>query len=374
LSYLALGSNVGDRLQYLRDAIARLRETPGVNLLRLSRVYETEPVGVTEQPRFLNMVAEVEIGEETSARDLLRIVKQIESEVGRIQRERWGPREIDIDVLLVGDEEVREEDLELPHPRMWERAFVMVPLAELAPEVRGPSGETAGEIAERLKLEEKAVPFPQMASNQPDTAGTQFPDIRYAMLVSAGAGSLIALGGYLWGFTRSPGIYALLALFIFLSALLSPGFLLVGMVLHRRQLVQVLLRLAVLACVAALMVGGFVGSVILFKVGLRQGITRVVSLDDLQSAAVLLTSENKGLPGSRQLLERDSPDLPDAFRKLGSGLVVVPGPADEAHVEIHWGSGFRHYGLMVGGPQYRPRRSDTAFMRLQDGVYGFSSR
>jgi 2-amino-4-hydroxy-6-hydroxymethyldihydropteridine diphosphokinase len=153
-AYLALGSNVGDRLQYLRDAISRLRGTPDVNLLRLSRVYETEPVGVADQPRFLNMVAEVEIGEEISARDLLRIVKQIESDVGRIQRERWGPREIDIDVLLVGDERVEEEDFELPHPRMWERAFVMIPLAELAPEVRGPSGETAAEIAERLSLEQ----------------------------------------------------------------------------------------------------------------------------------------------------------------------------------------------------------------------------
>ena len=153
-AYLALGSNVGDRLQCLRDAISRLRRTPDVNLLRLSRVYETEPVGVTDQPRFLNMVAEVEIGEEISARDLLLIVKQIESDVGRIQRERWGPREIDIDVLLVGDERVEEADFELPHPRMWERAFVMIPLAELAPEVRGPSGETAAEVATRLGLEQ----------------------------------------------------------------------------------------------------------------------------------------------------------------------------------------------------------------------------
>ncbi len=143
-AFLALGSNLGDRRQHLRDAIARLRATAGVNLLRLSRVYETEPVGVTEQPQFLNMVAEIEIADGISGRGLLEIVKAIELELGRIERERWGPREIDIDVLLVGEEQVKEADFELPHPRMWERAFVMVPLAELAPDLRGPGGETAG--------------------------------------------------------------------------------------------------------------------------------------------------------------------------------------------------------------------------------------
>ena len=141
-------------MQHLRDAIARLRETQGANLLRLSRVYETEPIGVTDQPRFLNTVVEVEIGEEMNARDLLKIAKSIECELGRIERERWGPREIDIDVLMVDDEQVKDGDFELPHPRMWERAFVMVPLAELAPELRGPSGETAAEIAERLQGEQ----------------------------------------------------------------------------------------------------------------------------------------------------------------------------------------------------------------------------
>ena len=153
-AFLALGSNLGDRLQHLRDAIARLRATPGVNLRRLSRVYETEPVGVTEQPQFLNMVTEIEIADGISGRDLLRTVKAIESELGRIGRDRWGPREIDIDVLLVGEEQVKEADFELPHPRMWERAFVMVPLAELAPDLPGPGGKTAGEIAARLRQEQ----------------------------------------------------------------------------------------------------------------------------------------------------------------------------------------------------------------------------
>ena len=153
-AFLGLGANVGDREENLRDAIARLSAAEGVNFLRQSRVYETEPMGVVDQPRFLNMVVEVEIADDMAARDLLAVVKQIERDVGRTKRERWGPREIDIDVLLVGEERVKEGDFEVPHPRMWERGFVMAPLAELAPEVKGPTGEPADEIAERLRGEQ----------------------------------------------------------------------------------------------------------------------------------------------------------------------------------------------------------------------------
>ena len=154
-AFLGLGSNLGDREGYLRQAISRLRAADGVNFLHSSRVYETEPVGVVDQPRFLNMVVELEIADEMSARDLLGLAKQIEADLGRTQRERWGPREIDIDLLLVGEEQIQDDDFELPHPRMWERAFVMVPLAELCPELRGPSGETAAEVAERLQKEQR---------------------------------------------------------------------------------------------------------------------------------------------------------------------------------------------------------------------------
>jgi 2-amino-4-hydroxy-6-hydroxymethyldihydropteridine diphosphokinase len=153
-AFLALGSNLGDRMQYVRDAIARLSAAQGVNFLRASRVYETEPIGITGQPRFLNLVIEVELADNIGPRELLALVKRTETELGRTARERWGPREIDIDVLLVGEERVAEGDLELPHPRMWERAFVMVPLAELAPQLRGPRGESAAEIAARLAKEQ----------------------------------------------------------------------------------------------------------------------------------------------------------------------------------------------------------------------------
>jgi 2-amino-4-hydroxy-6-hydroxymethyldihydropteridine diphosphokinase len=150
---------VGDREGNLREAIARLKAAPGVNFLRQSRVYQTEPIGITDQPEFLNMVVEVEVTESTSARDLLALAKQIETEVGRKQRERWGPREIDIDVLLFGDEHVVEGDFEVPHPRMWERAFVLAPLADLEPDMKTPSGETVREVAQRLGREQGIKPL-----------------------------------------------------------------------------------------------------------------------------------------------------------------------------------------------------------------------
>jgi len=151
MAYLALGTNLGDRMGYLREAIARLDAAEGVSVLRLSRIYETEPVGVTDQPKFLNMALEVQLADEVTPRELLALAKRIEAEMGRKQGERWGPREIDIDILLVGGERISEPGLEIPHPQMWERAFVMVPLADLVPEMRMPGGETVGEVAERLE-------------------------------------------------------------------------------------------------------------------------------------------------------------------------------------------------------------------------------
>ena len=138
----------------LREAVARLSAASGVNVLRTSRVYETEPVGPADQPRFLNVVVEVEIAEEITPRDLLHLAKSIEAGLGRQVRERWGPREIDVDVLLVGEERVQEADLQVPHRRMWERAFVLVPLADLIPDRRGPDGRTVAEMAEALRAEQ----------------------------------------------------------------------------------------------------------------------------------------------------------------------------------------------------------------------------
>jgi 2-amino-4-hydroxy-6-hydroxymethyldihydropteridine diphosphokinase len=128
-AFLGLGSNVGDREAHLRLA---LRDLPDV--VAVSPMYETDPVGgPPDQQRYLNLVVELET--ERTPRQLLGIAHRLESAAGRVRQERWGPRTLDIDVLLVGDLEVSEPDLEVPHPRMWERGFVLIPLHDLAPDL-----------------------------------------------------------------------------------------------------------------------------------------------------------------------------------------------------------------------------------------------
>ena len=128
LVYLGLGSNLGSRARNLSSARRRLRQK-GVRITRQSRVMETEPWGVTYQPRFLNQVVEADW--DGTPRGLLRAVKAVEREGGRRPTRRWGPRVIDVDVLLFGDLRVRERDLVIPHPRIHERVFVLESLAEL---------------------------------------------------------------------------------------------------------------------------------------------------------------------------------------------------------------------------------------------------
>jgi len=128
IAYLGLGSNLGRRERNLSGARRRLRQK-GARILRQSRVIETEPWGVLEQPRFLNQV--VEIDWEGSARQLLRAAKAVEREGGRTATRRWGPRVIDVDILLFGAETIAEADLQLPHPRIRERDFVLEGLGEL---------------------------------------------------------------------------------------------------------------------------------------------------------------------------------------------------------------------------------------------------
>ena len=128
LAYLGLGSNLGRRDRNLSAARRRLRQR-GVRILRQSRVIETEPWGVTDQPRFLNQVLEVEwVG---SARRLLGVAKAVEREGGRKATRRWGPRVIDVDILLFGNERISEPGLVIPHARIAERPFVLEGLEEL---------------------------------------------------------------------------------------------------------------------------------------------------------------------------------------------------------------------------------------------------
>ena len=128
-AFLALGSNLGDRRAHLSQALGRLPDVVAV-----SRLYETDPVGGPPgQGAYLNCV--VELRTTRSPRELLAAAQAAEAAAARVRTERWGPRTLDVDVLLVGDEVVDEPDLAVPHPRMWERGFVLVPLADLAPEL-----------------------------------------------------------------------------------------------------------------------------------------------------------------------------------------------------------------------------------------------
>jgi len=132
LVYISLGSNLGEREAHLGEARRRLADH-GARLLRTSSVVESEPYGVPDQPRFLNQVVEVEW--DGSPRELLVTAKQVEGEVGRTPSFRWGPREIDVDILLFGDLQVAEPDLVIPHPGLRERPFVLDPLRELRPDI-----------------------------------------------------------------------------------------------------------------------------------------------------------------------------------------------------------------------------------------------
>jgi 2-amino-4-hydroxy-6-hydroxymethyldihydropteridine diphosphokinase len=130
-AFLGLGSNLGDRERLLRDAVAELPDVVAV-----SRLYETAPVGGPEQGRFLNVV--VQLDTDLSARELLVVCRAREAAAERVREVRWGPRTLDVDVLWLDGVTVDEPDLIVPHPRMFERAFVLMPLRDLAPDLIPP--------------------------------------------------------------------------------------------------------------------------------------------------------------------------------------------------------------------------------------------
>ena len=150
VAYLSLGSNVGDRLDTLVSAVFSLDETDGIAVEETSGVYETEPWGDVDQPPFYNLA--VRIRTSLAPHELLEELQLTEAAMGRdrVREERWGPRTLDIDILLYGDREIDDADLTVPHPRLTERAFVLVPLLEIMPGGELPDGTRLTSHLQRL--------------------------------------------------------------------------------------------------------------------------------------------------------------------------------------------------------------------------------
>ena len=148
VAYVGLGANLGAREETLRRAVELLGKAEGVDVLAVSRLRETEPVGVVDQPAFLNGAVAVETTR--TPRALLELLLEIESALGRVREERWGPRTVDLDVLVYGDVVVDEPGLRVPHAHLHERRFALEPLAELAPALVLPGGASVSELLAAL--------------------------------------------------------------------------------------------------------------------------------------------------------------------------------------------------------------------------------
>lgn len=153
-AFIGIGSNVGDRVAHVAAAIGRIAELPRTELVKVSSLIETDPAGVTDQGKFLNGAAELRT--ELGPLELLDELQSIEDDLGRSRAVRWGPRTIDLDILLYDNEVIDDGRLRVPHPLMCERRFVLVPLAEIAPDAAHPvTGKTVSEMLSELRGREK---------------------------------------------------------------------------------------------------------------------------------------------------------------------------------------------------------------------------
>lgn len=152
--YIALGSNISPRYSFLTEAINELNEQENITVTAKSSVYETAPVGYTDQGPFLNMV--IKVNTTLKPIEILDCCQTIEKELGRKRKIRWGPRTIDLDILLYNQENIKTEQLIVPHPRMTERAFVLIPLKEINPHAFLPaSNKLVSEILDETSVKEK---------------------------------------------------------------------------------------------------------------------------------------------------------------------------------------------------------------------------
>ena len=150
IAYIGIGSNIGNRDEFLYKALKALSNDSAILVRDVSSIYETDPVGFTNQPAFLNMVAEIETS--LQPLELLSSLQKIEEKLGRTREIKWGPRTIDLDILLYNQENMKSERLIIPHPRMKERGFVLIPLFELAPHLSSRLFNASAEMTDDKEL------------------------------------------------------------------------------------------------------------------------------------------------------------------------------------------------------------------------------
>lgn len=156
ITYAGLGSNLGNKKENIQKALSLLNEIEGISVMRVSSFYETEPVGYEDQDWFINAVAQIETS--FSPQKVLKIFKEVEQKLGREESIRWGPRKIDIDILFYDQLVYKSNDLEIPHPKLHERAFVLIPLAEINGELIHPIyNKSISDLLSELNIAKKVT-------------------------------------------------------------------------------------------------------------------------------------------------------------------------------------------------------------------------